>query len=118
MTRIMFRDFKRPGHVRQHSGRPSAFTLQAVPLVAFSTRVMVSPTPFPFTRVALPHAVICLDLAGRDLPTTHEDSYRAGYFLTTTAEREIVRDIKGILVLAFRCRDFEEEMKKAAASAP
>jgi len=116
MTQIHFETFNVPNLYVQIQAVLSLYASGRTTGCVFDSGDGVSHTVPIYEGYALPHAIKRLDLAGRDLTAWMMLLLQEkGFAFTTTAEREIVRDIKE--KLSYCALDYDAELAGAGGNA-
>lgn len=115
MVQMMFETFSTPATYVNIQAVLSLYASGRTTGIVMDSGDGVSHTVPIYEGFALPHAILRLDLAGRDLTEyMMKIMHLRGHAFSTSAEKEIVRDIKE--KLCYIALDYEEELKKAEES--
>ncbi|XP_073150678.1 actin-11-like [Henckelia pumila] len=115
MTQIMFETFNTPAMYAAIQGVLSLYTSGCTTGIVLESGDSFSYTVPIYEGYALPHAILCLNLAGRDF--THylaKIHCQRGYHFNVVMDYETMKDIKE--KLTYIALDYEQELERAETS--
>ncbi|GJN04834.1 hypothetical protein PR202_ga22409 [Eleusine coracana subsp. coracana] len=115
MTQVMFETFNTPAMYISIQAVLSLYASGRTTGIVLDSGHGVSHAVPVYEGYTLPHAILRLDLAGDDLTLgLKEVLNKRGHSFTTSAEKEIIRDIKE--KIAYVSLDYDTEMENARSS--